>query len=285
MAVVLEYQAWAAGTYNWLDKTTATSAPLQINDKLVAWIAAVNANPSNASKQITIEKGVTAGTNSTNVGWTLKLASPSSGSTFYIGLFSSNNNEIYYLASQSWSSGTANGGYGTFSGNQSAFPGTFTTGGSNSAEFIVATETADTEEFFCLGFKSSSASSQTGSGSFLIFKDTTGEWATHYVLAGNVYGSYYLTTHTTPQRSFGLTNCAQFAQGSALDPVVLRSSTSASNLFWPAAGNSVTIASVAKSPYLFANESFGYQFAKYGSLTGGRTAVCVGYSPIFVSYV
>lgn len=288
MAVVLEYQAWAAGTYNWLDKTTSTSAPVQIDSKLRAWITAVNANPSNATKQITIEKGLSDSSNSNYVGWTLKVASSSPNSTFYIGLFSTTTGSpaLNMSAHQTWSSSTSNGGYGTFGGSTSGTTGSgFTVSGSNGAEFIAATEVADTEEFFCLGFKSNSTQNQTGSGSFLIFKDTAGEWAALFVVAGSIWGTFYLPTHTSPTRQYGVSYLQPNSGLTAgfFDPLILiLNSTS----FLPAAGNAVTGLCTPKSPYILAsgNTATAFQFGRYATLPGPRTAICVGYTPIFVSY-
>lgn len=285
MAVSVEYQAWAAGTYNWLDRTTSTAAPVQVDNKLRAWITAVNANPSNASKQITIEKGLADGTGSF-VGWTIKLASPSPSSTFYLGLFTDSTTSFSYSARSGWASSTSNGGYGTFSGLTSGASASFTTGGTNGSEFIVATETLDTEEFFCLGFKSNSTSNQTGSGSFLIFKDTAGEWAAFLTMGGSVYGTFYLPVHTSPTRQYGVNYLnvnASLTNGIA-EPFIMAPNAITS---FPAAGNAVTGFCTPKNQYILAsaNTGTGFQLGRYATLPGPRTAVCVGYSPIFVSYV
>lgn len=285
MAVVLEYQAWTSANYNWLDKTTSTSAPVQINDKLTAWIAAVNANASNASKQITVEKGITAGTSANFVGWTLKLGSAAANAVTYIGFFSNAANSVFMGNYQTWTSSTSNGGYGTFSGASSTNTGAQFNTSANAVEFVVATETLDTEEFFCLGYKTSSSSASSASGSLLVFKDTAGEWAVCIDNSGSNYGSFYMPTHTTPQRQYNVAVTGFGAsQGAAIDPVVLRAGGTGS---FPAANNFFTTCSVAKSPHLYASPgtAVAYQFGRYVTLANGRTALCVGYSPFFVSYV
>jgi hypothetical protein len=283
MAVTLEYQAWTSATYNWLDRTTATSAPVQIDAKLRAWITAVNANPSNASKQITIEKGLADGTGNF-VGWVIKIGG-TAAATAYIAFFSTSATAASVGTYQTWATGTANGGYGTFSGNSSATGFAQFNGNANAAEFIVSTETADTEEFFCLGYKTSSSSISSGSGVLLIFKDTAGEWATVADNNGSAFTSFYMPTHTTPQRLYG-GFYVQFgaSQNISIDPLCLRANGTGQ---FPAANNFFTTCSIAKSPHLYASTqtSIAYQFGRYAVLANGRTAICPGYAPIFVSYI
>lgn len=287
MAVTVEYQAWTSANYNWLDKTTATSAPLQINDKLDAWVAAVNANPSNANKQITVERDPSNSTSANFVGWVIKLASNSANSTTYAAFFTTTASVITLGTYSGWTAGTANGGYGTLSGNSSVnTSSTFKTSGS-SAEFLVGTETADTEEFFCVAWKTDSTTNTSSSGCLLLFKDTAGEWTVFAATSGSIYGSFYLPTHTTPTRQYAVFLPSVGVQNTSagfLDPLIL---TLQNSSYLPAAGNAVTVISTPKSPYLLAsnNTSTGFQFGRYATLPGPRTAVCMGYSPIFVSYV
>lgn len=283
MVVSVEYQAWTSANYNWLDKTTATSAPLQIDGKLTAWIAAVNANPSNATKQITIEKGVTAGTSANFVGWVLKLASAAAGSTTYAAFYSNAATAATFGSYSSYAAGTANGGYGTLTAGSGISSASFQTS-ANAAEFLVASETADGEEFFCIGFKTATATNSQGC--FLIFKDTAGEWSVYFAVNGAAeFGSFYMPTHATPQRNYGVAikNILAASTG-AIEPLIMAPS---GVTYLPAAGNAFTALSTPKSPYIFSslNTGIGFSFARYGTLANGRTAVCMGYSPVFVSYI
>jgi hypothetical protein len=256
---------------------------LQIDGKLTTWIAAVNANASNATKQITIEKGVASGTSANFVGWVLKLASASSGATTYAAFYSNSTTAITAGTYSSYTAGTANGGYGTLATGSGIVGGTFQTS-ANAAEFLVATETADGEEFFCIGYKTSTATG--GQGCFLIFKDTAGEWAVYAMVAATGYGSFYMPTHTTPQRAYGanVQDILGTVSVGVLDPLILKPSGVSS---LPATGNAFTAFCMPKSPYLLAstNASAGLSFARYGTLANGRTAICMGYSYVFVSYI
>lgn len=280
MAVVVEYQAWDSASYNWLDKTTSTSAPIQINNKLDAWVAAVNANASNTNKQITVEKDPSDSTSANIIGWVIKLASDSTNSTTYAEFRTTSATQHTVGTYSSWTTGTANGGYGTMGATGSSTSSSFTTSGS-SAEFIVATETANEEEFFCLAYKTSSASVSNGSGCLLLFKDTAGEWVV-YIGQSSSFGSFYLPTHASPTRNYGVA-VVDGSISATLIPFVLRISGSS---FIPAAGSATTVMCTPKSQYILANPStsVGYQFARYAALPSSRTAVCMGYSPIFVSY-
>lgn len=283
MAVTLEYQAWTSSTYNWLDRTTATSAPVQIDAKLRAWITAVNANPSNASRQITIEKGLSDGTGNF-CGWTIKVGGTAAATT-YIGFFTNTASAAFIAVYQTWVTGAANGGYGTFSGSTVGSTSNSFTTSANAAEFIVSTETADAEEFFCLGYKTNASSGQTGAGVLLIFKDTAGEWSVVLENSGSTFNTYHMPTHTTPQRQYGATYVPFSAsQNVSIDPLCLRATGTG---FFPAANNLFTTCSIAKSPHLYAttNTSIAYQFGRYAVLANGRTAICPGYTAIFVSYV
>lgn len=281
MAVVVEYQAWDSASYNWLDKTTSTSAPVQINNKLDAWVAAVNANASNTNKQITVEKDPADSTSANLVGWVIKLASDSANSTTYAEFRTTSATVGTVGTYSSWTSGTANGGYGTMGATGSSVTSAFKTSGS-SAEFLVATETTDTEEFFCLAWKTDSTTFSSSSGCLLLFKDTAGEWTTFFGSGGSENGSFYLPTHTSPTRNYGVTVLSA-PTSTTLIPLVLRIS---GGTYIPAAGSATTVMCTPKSPYILSNSvtSIGYQFARYAALPSSRTAVCMGYSPIFVSY-
>lgn len=192
---------------------------------------------------------------------------------------------IRFRAHSTWTSDGTNGGYGTIGGQSSGSDYSYTTSGS-AAEFIVASETADTEEFFAIGFKTLSTSIQTGSGSLLIFKDTQGEWATHLTMGGfGGIGSFYLSEHASPTRQYGVNTLTFFATVTTgfLDPLFL---IPANTTYLPAAGSAVTVAATPKSPYLLCSNltTAGFLFGRYATLPGPRTAVCLGYSPIFVSY-
>lgn len=282
MAVTMDYQAWTSSLYNWLDKTTATSAPLQINDKLDAWVASVNANASNASKQITVERDPSNSTSANFVGWVIKLASPNAGSTFYASLYSNATTAATASFHAGWTASTTNGSYGTQTNPTSTTTGVaWYTSGQN-AEFAVATETQDGQEFFCLGWKVGTNTSY--SGTFLLFKDTGGEWAGLAYVANSPFGTFWLPTHSTPTRQYGVGLVTIAADlGLTLDPLILKV---ASTTYYPAAGNSVTLSVTPASPNLLASNlgSVGFSFGRYCTLPGPTTGVCMGYSPIFVRY-
>jgi hypothetical protein len=278
----MDYQAWTSAEYNWLDKTTATSAPLQINDKLVAWVAAVNANASNATKQITIEKGPANSTSTNYVGWVIKLASASSGSTFYASFFSNSTAQATVSFDSGWTAGTGNGGYGAFTAPSSSIPTAYFYTSGQAAEFAIGSETENGKEFFCLAWKASATANY--SGTFLVFKDSNGEWAGYTYTTSNTYGTFYLPTNTTPRRQYGVVTASLYSSSNnVLDPFALKVT---STTYLPAAGSATTLAVSAASQNLLIGEgaSLGYLFGRYCTLPGPTTAVCMGASPVFVRY-
>ena len=280
MAVSVEYQAWLSADYNWLDKTTSTAAPQQINDKLTAWITAVNANAANTNKQLTLRKGPADSTSTNFIGWVLELGSASSGAPFYFSFYTYNSTLVVSASHLTWANDESNGGYGGRGSPNSTNYGGFYTSGQN-AEFAVATETANGQEFFCLGWRTTGNATQEAiySGAALLFKDSNGEWASYHFNEYTHAGSFYMPTNTTLKRQFEVRPLVIYGNGITLDPLVL---TMNSQAYMPSAGNAVTLAVSAANPNLLTGE-YG-SFGRYCALPASTTAVSIGFSPIFVRY-
>ncbi len=282
MAVALEYQTWASADYNWADGTTASKPPQQIQQKLAAWVAAVNANAVNASKQITILKTPSDSTLANYIGWNLSLASGASGSTFYASLYSSSTTNLNCRFSAGWTNDGTNGGYGTVTGGTSVDTSIAWYTSAQTAEFAIATETAAGEEFFLLGWRL--ATNTSYSDQLVIFKDINGEWAAAFSDGGVVVGTFYMPVHTTPQRQYGCQiDTAWGSQTGYVDTLTLTSNGSFG--YVPATGNSFTGSVSAASPNLFMTGSTGnYGFGKWGAMANGKALVCMGYGPFCVLY-
>lgn len=285
MAVTLEYQLWASGDYNWLDKTTSTAAPQQINNKLTAWITAVNANVANTNKQITIRKGPADSTSANIIGWAIELASSTSGAgPMFARFYSNSTTNLVAAFSTAWLNDGTNGGYGASSGTSisDTTVSWYTSG--QTAEFVCATETANGEEFFLLGWRL--ASNTTYSDAILLFKDSNGEWAGLFSDGGSIIGNYYMPTHPTPQRNFNVIligNGATTNNTGYLETLVVGASMTTTQL--PVATNSYTAQVRAASNALVAallsqNQGFG----RWASLAGSKTAANVHQGPFWVIY-
>lgn len=280
MAVTVEYQSWDSASYNWLDKTTSTSAPLQINDKLDAWVAAVNANASNTNKQITVRKDPTDSTSANFIGWAIELASSSTGSSFFSRLYTNSTTNLVVVFSSAWTNDGTNGGYGAGSGSTVSKNSTWVSSGAI-AEFSVATETANGQEFFCLGWRQNNSS--TTSDQFLIFKDNNGEWASLFY-DSTVIGSFYMPVHPTPKRNFEVTSSTLNINnnGGYLTGLIL---TNGNITYVPAAENEYTATISAASPALYyAGSITDFGYARWSNVTGGKKAVCMGYGPVYVVF-
>jgi hypothetical protein len=282
MAISVDYQVWTNTGYNWLDKTTPTGAALQINDKLVAWVAAVNANASNATRQVTIKKGPADSTSANFVGWVIECASPNPGGTFYPHLYSNSATAATAGVQETWTFNTANGGYGTPGGSgDGRTNATWNATASVSAEFAVATDSTNGQEFFALGWRHSDA---TNNGCLCIFKDNNGDWAGAGTLNGTNYGSFYMPVHTTPKRAFGIAvaDTTSLTAGSAYRLAIRMNSVTG---FLPTAGTEYTSAVSSTNPDALCTNSSttGFAFGRFATLASGKTAVCLG-GCIFVRY-
>lgn len=281
MAVSVSYQTWSSGTYNWLDTATSTAAPQQIDNLLDTWVAAVNGNAANTNKQITVTKSPASSTSANFVGWVIQAASNSSGSGFFTRLYTSTTTNLIATFSETFTDNGTNGGYGAAAG-ASATDTTisFATSGVV-GEFVVASDTVNEQEFFALGWRTNNLTTQ--SDQLLIYKDTAGEWAAAFSDGGTVIGSFYMGTHSTPQRCFTVANPTQL-NTSLLERWSLILTSSATHL--ATAGSEMTVRSVAaNSNVLYTSTAGSHGFGKWASISGGKTAVCLGLGPLFISYV
>lgn len=281
MAVSVSYQAWTSGTYNWLDTTTSTAVTPQIDNLLDTWVAAVNGNAANTNKQITVTKSHASSTSANFVGWVIQAASNTSGSGFFTRFYTSTTTNLVVSFSETFTDNGTNGGYGAAAGaNVSDSTISFATSGVV-GEFVVASDTVNEQEFFALGWRTNNLTSQ--SDQLLIYKDTAGEWAAAFSDGGILSGAFYMGTHSTPQRCFTAVNPTQ-ANASLLERWNLILSSSTTQL--ATAGSEMTVRSVAANAnLLFTSTTGSHGFGKWTSLAGGKTAVCLGLGPLFVSYV
>lgn len=282
MAVTLEYQAWTSTDYNWLDKTTATSAPLQINDKLDAWVAAVNANASNANKQITVRKDPTDSTSANFIGWVIELSSSTPGAgPFYVRFYSSSTGNINFTASAGWANDGSNGGYGATSGNTASDTSiTWATSGVT-AEFSIAADSANGVEFLCLGWRLNNANAT--SDQLLLFKDSNGEWASLFSDGGVTVGCYYMADNPTPAINYSVIANAIGPVGTGyLSRLVLANN---STTYLPATGNEFTnFVTPASNALYIPTTSSEYGYGRWAPLSGGRKVVSMGFGPIWVVF-
>lgn len=190
MPVSVEYQNFASGTYDW-KSTDAANAPLQINSKLDTWVAAVNANAVNASKQVTVLRDPLDSTG-TRTGWVIRFTDgtqPGFMLHFANTIASGNSTagaraELFQISG--WTDDTTNDGYGAIASVVSSDTGIgwYISGGQ--AEFIIASSTDSGEEFFILGWNMANSTSYRDV--LAIFKDTNGNWAFEGDDGGGRYG-------------------------------------------------------------------------------------------------
>lgn len=283
MPVTVEFQSWGSVDYNWLDNTGATSAPVQIYNKLVAWAATVNANPSCANRQVTILKGPDASSSADFVGFVFQLNSPSPNSTVYCNVRSSSTTNLVATTTTNWTDDGANGGYGTYSGSSGSDTAIAWAVSGVTAEFAVATGTEDGEEFFCLGWR---INNSTATQDILCyFKDQNNEWATYQSDGGSVSGSYYNIDAATPVRQFSVSGSNAIGPNGSSGNLCRLTLVCSGTIASVPVGGFFTNLVVAKSPNLYySTTSAEWGFGRWAQLVDGRKAVCMGYGPLWVIY-
>ncbi len=280
MAVTVEYQSWDSATYSWLDNSTSTAAPQQINDKLTTWITAVNANASNANRQVTLVKSPASSTSAAFVGWTLKFDSNTSGSPFWVKLHTTTSVNIACYFGTTYTDDGSSGGYGLTGGTAVSDTSVLYASSATSGEFVVASETANGEEFFAISWRIGSDTAK--SDCLLIFKDTNNEWAGVFTDGATVTaGTLYMTQHTTPARTMSVQFFVNYnASSTALAPFQLWT-----NGGLPAANNYYTAFVMPKSPSLYlAGSSTNYSFGRYATLADSSKVLCLANCPFWVRF-
>jgi hypothetical protein len=282
MAVTLSYQTWASASYAW-SNASADNPPMQINDLLQGWVTAVNANPSNADQQVSILKTPSSSTAANYFGWVVgfiddrEIPGSTYKKTFYHRFYSSSTTNINSTFSEGFTDNGTNGGYGASSGGNSADTSIAWYTSGYTAEFLVASETVDGEEFFAVGWKLNNSTSY--SDSFVYFKDNNGNWASAFNDGGTWITSYFMPVHPTPRRNFagGIAGAASvYAERFGIYAV---NATSAPTL----AGQKFTGRVIAASDGLY-RCSTNAGFGKWFQLDDGRYAVNMSYNDMWVVY-
>lgn len=283
MAVTVEYQAWDATGYNWQDTTSATSAPVQIYNKLVAWANTVNANPGNVNKQIAMRKGPASSTSAAFVGFGMELGSSQANGSFHARVYTNSTTNLTVGFSSGFTDNGTNGGYGAGSGSATSDTNITWVSSSALAEFSVAQETDEGKEFFCLGWRLNN--STNSSDTLLLFKDANGEWASIFTDGGTaVIGSFYMPVHATPQRNFSITLSISSLNGVGGHLSQLQLETGSAT-YLPTTGNEYTSVVTAGSNAIYLTQtSSEYGYGRWAPLSGGRKAVCMGYGPFWIVY-
>lgn len=178
MSVVLEYQAWGNFDYNWRG-TETTDPARQIDQKLKAWVATVNAKSGNSGKQITVERDP-ASTTGVRVGWIIRFTD-NVGPGWIVRFYStistgfSNSGILHSYGNQEqWTGDATNDGYGSMSNTISTITPEWIVDGV-SGEFLIASSTADNTEFFIIGWKQGTQARYRQCLAF--FKDQNNRWA------------------------------------------------------------------------------------------------------------
>ena len=173
MAPTIKWQRWDSASYDF-NSTDADAALPQFEGELLAWIAAVNANPSNAGRQITQLKGYADSTAENYAGTVVRVGA--NNDTEFAYFMHAQLGSVSYKQFQLgpvYTDDGSNGGYGAISGGDNDTQMSWKSNGTE-ADWLIVYDTTDGQEFFCWGPRmGSSANYQDG---FIVFKATNGEW-------------------------------------------------------------------------------------------------------------
>lgn len=177
MAPTAEIQRWSAAAVDWGANATSTGLSYALNQKLRDWIAVVNGNATNASKQIEMWKDETTSTSSSYQGMVLKVYYNSGvDDHFYWGVYGTSTSHNVRGA-KTWSNNGSSGGYGTYSASSYYFSDTQlkVLNGTKDADMYITYDTTNDQEFFswCVTDVPGSTSSQDGN---TILKANNGQW-------------------------------------------------------------------------------------------------------------
>ena len=179
MAPVIKYQRWEAASYDiWAEGPTDALPSLEA--EVDAWIATVNGNASNTSRQLAKVKGyldANVGTTGNLKGFLFSAGANNNTEFGYLRwLVSNSSNAVSHVTGTNFNDdGTSNNGYGLL---------TTSTGGHTDSslfirdgqdvDFIIAYDTTDGAEFYCEGYNY--ANSGSYDAGFAIWKAENGEW-------------------------------------------------------------------------------------------------------------
>lgn len=182
MALTFKINTYTAGSSFFDDNNTWTFTTSELD----AWITTVNANPSNASRQVTKLRDYTNSTSANVKGFVIQFGHPSLSDL--VMMFRSIASTSMHLRSSTladYTDDTSNSGYGNLvNGYGNSNAASVMIGSSDSTNWVI-TNDVDGEEFFFAGWMTSSTTYQIF---MYCFKDTHGEWVTN-----PTYDTYVLT--------------------------------------------------------------------------------------------
>lgn len=176
--------------------TIATTAAYWSHNesKLDQWIAAVNARPSNASKQIVKKRGYASATTNTYTGWIIELGHPSiSDKIVCVHRLNGSATTILTGNGRTYVNDTSNGGMGSQTSiNTASVSSSIGTSGGGEA-FVLADDT-EGQEIFCANWRTNSDAYQHY---LYIFKTSQGNWAAISDIDGTRYTNAQVASYTS----------------------------------------------------------------------------------------
>jgi len=174
VAVVAEINRWSAAAVDWSD-TSVGGQPYEQNEKIRTWITAVNANPSNTSRQLEMWKDETTSTSeSTDMGFVIKLGYANNTNSFYFGNYGTSTSWDIRI-SDAWLDNGSSSGYGNYAttGYYIFDSQSRSLSGTADADLYMIYDTEDGKEFICWGWGSTTANTEDWN---MIYKTNHGEW-------------------------------------------------------------------------------------------------------------
>lgn len=143
-----------------------------LEGELNAFITAVNANPGNAARQLTLMVAPSAATADAFRGFTLRVNHPTLASAFCQYRMNNSTTLLIFVAGSTYTAGATNGGLGTIT-NTWVSNNVTTYGAQGVADVTSIYDDTEGQEFFLCTQRISGTSAQS---TFLLAKDTRGDW-------------------------------------------------------------------------------------------------------------
>lgn len=263
MAATVKTDTYTSASYNW-DSASAGQPNKDVVDELKAWVATINGNASQTSKQVVVLRDETDSTTTNYRGWVVEL--PQTGTdTLYTSFHTSTATNARFYTGTGFTDDTSNGGYGTVTSTIETDTGIGwqTTAGVD-VHFGLAYGTVDGEEYFFVGWDLGTDSAY--SDMWGIFKTTEGYWAAIANDSNSVRGASYGGVSTEDYIHIG--NMA--GNNSVLVP--------GSPIYYDTVQSSTTdvFAVMAKSADLY-NTGTTRIFGNYNSFADGSVLISLAY--------
>jgi hypothetical protein len=285
MAVVSKYGVWDNATYPWTDQTSA-GVMGSIVSEIDGWISAISTNASIvANGQLPVK--IRDPNSSTNAGVTngfvyefpdTTIGQGALGPTWPTFKFQGTATATSIQVGDQYLDTTANNGYGDFSSATGHYSSVAYAGDAGySVQAIIAYDIIDGQEFFAVGMKMGTGTSDEISFGF--FKDTSGHWCFCTMEEAFCYDTVlnYWTGEFGPYDTDPV-----MAITSTWDPLYVWASVSTGAATFPGYENSLQGFWYSANSAMYSGRHTSSKFGSYSDVESGKQILTLSYSGLAV---